>query len=65
VKRGRLISSAEAKTTIRDREVRDFVKAVKQAEEKYGKKIKHLLGLRVYEDTYEETMKLGVEIIED
>jgi len=55
---------AEAKSTIRAREVKDFAKISKQAEKTHGEGIKAIIAYRIYEDAYKAAEEEQIQIIE-
>jgi hypothetical protein len=50
---------AEAKSTVRSREVEDFSQLASAAEKIYGQGLKVILGFRIYEEAYEAAGKGG------
>jgi chromosome segregation ATPase len=55
---------AEAKSTVRSREVEDFSQLASAAEKIYGQGLKVILGFRIYEEAYEAAGKEGITLIE-
>lgn len=55
---------AEAKSTIRAREVREFAKIAREAEKKYGEGLKLIIAYRIYEDAYKTAEEEHIQIIE-
>ena len=55
---------AEAKSTIRAREVFEFAKTSKEAEKTYGRGIKAIIAYRIYEDAYKAAEEEEINIIE-
>jgi uncharacterized coiled-coil DUF342 family protein len=55
---------AEAKSTVRSREVEDFSQLASAAEKIYGQGLKVILGFRIYEEAYEAAGKEGITLVE-
>jgi len=55
---------AEAKSTIKAREVKDFARIAAEAEKIWGKGIKLMIAFRIYEDAYQAAEEKGIQIIE-
>jgi uncharacterized protein (DUF3084 family) len=55
---------AEAKSTVRSREVEDFSQLASAAEKIYGQGLKVILGFRIYEEAYEAAGKEGKTLVE-
>jgi len=55
---------AEAKSTIRAREIKDFARITAEAEKIWGKGIKLMIAFRIYEDAYQAAEEEGIQIIE-
>ncbi len=55
---------AEAKASVRAREVFEFARLAAAAERVYGAGLKVLLGFRIYGEAYEEAEKEGVVLVE-
>jgi predicted nucleic acid-binding Zn-ribbon protein len=55
---------AEAKSTVRSREVEDFSQLASAAEKIYGQGLKVILGFRIYEEAYEAAGKQGITLVE-
>jgi uncharacterized protein (DUF3084 family) len=55
---------AEAKSTVRSREVEDFSQFASAAEKIYGQGLKVILGFRIYEEAYEAAGKEGITLVE-
>ena len=55
---------AEAKSTVRSREVEDFSQLASAAEKIYGQGLKVILGFRIYEEAYEAAEKEGITLVE-
>jgi hypothetical protein len=55
---------AEAKSTVRSREVEDFSQLASDAEKIYGQGLKVILGFRIYEEAYEAAGKEGITFVE-
>jgi uncharacterized protein (DUF3084 family) len=55
---------AEAKSTVRSREVEDFSQLASAAEKIYGQGLKVILGFRIYEEAYEVAEKEGITLVE-
>ena len=55
---------AEAKSTVRSREVEDFSQLASAAEKIYGQGLKVILGFRIYEEAYEAAGKEGINLVE-
>ncbi|MGC8961025.1 MAG: hypothetical protein ACP5K1_01095, partial [Candidatus Bathyarchaeia archaeon] len=64
-KEGRQVSVyAEAKSTVRAREVKDFARVVAEAEKMWGKGVKLMIAFRIYEDAYQAAEEEGIRIVE-
>jgi uncharacterized coiled-coil DUF342 family protein len=55
---------AEAKSTVRSREVEDFSQLASAAEKIYGQGLKVILGFGIYEEAYEAAGKEGITLVE-
>jgi chromosome segregation ATPase len=55
---------AEAKSTVRSREVEDFSQLASAAEKIYGQGLKVIQGFRIYEEAYEAAGKEGITLVE-
>jgi uncharacterized coiled-coil DUF342 family protein len=55
---------AEAKSTVRSREVEDFSQLASAAEKIYGQGLKVILEFRIYEEAYEAAGKEGITLVE-
>jgi predicted RNase H-like nuclease (RuvC/YqgF family) len=55
---------AEAKSTVRSREVEDFSQLASAAEKIYGQGLKVILGFKIYEEAYEAAGKEGITLVE-
>jgi uncharacterized coiled-coil DUF342 family protein len=55
---------AEAKSTVRSREVEDFSQLASVAEKIYGQGLKVILGFRIYEEAYEAAGREGITLVE-
>jgi len=62
---GRRISVyAEAKSTVRAREVKEFARITAEAERVWGKGVKLMVAFRIYEDAYQAAEEEGIRIVE-
>jgi chromosome segregation ATPase len=55
---------AEAKSTVKSREVEDFSQLASAAEKIYGQGLKVILGFSIYEEAYEAAGKEGITLVE-
>ncbi|MEM3398060.1 MAG: hypothetical protein QW724_04950 [Nitrososphaerota archaeon] len=55
---------AEAKASIRSREVKEFAKAVAKVEKLYGRGVRALVAFRIFEDAYQAAADEGIEVVE-
>ena len=55
---------AEAKSTVRSREVEDFSQLASAAEKIYGQGLKVILGFEIYEEAYEAAEKEWITLVE-
>ena len=64
-RKGKRISIyAEAKSTVRAREIRDLARVAAEAEKMLGEGIKLMIAFRIYEDAYQAAEEEGIQIIE-
>jgi len=55
---------AEAKSTIKAREIKEFSKIAREAEKNYGEGLKAIIAYRIYEDAYKAAEEEQIHIIE-